>query len=281
MARTIAAPRASTRRKRAAPGRPLAGRVAIVTGSTSGIGLGIARALAAQGCAVVLNGLGDGEAIERERESLARAERGQARYHPADMSRPDQIRELVSWAVSDLGSVDVIVSNAGVQHVAPVESFPDDRWDAILAVNLSAAFHLTKAALPHMRQRGWGRIINIASVHGLVASTNKVAYVTAKHGLVGLTKAVALECADSAITCNAICPGWVRTPLVEAQIAQRAREQGISLSRATEDLLCEKQPSGRFTEVEQLGALVAFLCSDAAANITGATQVVDGGWTAR
>ena len=261
--------------------QPLKGKVAVVTGSTSGIGLGIAKALAEQGCSVMLNGFGDSSAIEAVRSEIAGAHDVTVRHHSADMSKPAQIRELVLSTVKEFGGVDIIVNNAGIQHTAPVDLFPDDQWDAIVAINLSAAFHMIKAALPHMRQRGWGRIINIASVHGLVASVDKVAYVTAKHGLVGMTKVVALECAESNITCNAICPGWVRTPLVEAQIVKLAEKKSITLEQATIELLSEKQPSKRFTEVEQLAALAVFLCSEAAADMTGSAQVIDGGWTAR
>jgi 3-hydroxybutyrate dehydrogenase len=261
--------------------KPLKGKVAVVTGSTSGIGLGIARALAEQGASVVLNGFGDAGAIEGMRSEIESSCRVSARYHGADVSKPEEVRALIDHAVKELGSVDIIVNNAGIQFVSPVEQFPDDKWDAIIAINLSSAFHAIKASLPHMRKRGWGRIINIASTHGLVASPDKVAYVTAKHGLVGMTKVVALECAETEITCNAVCPGFVRTPLVEAQIAALAQRKGVSLEQATIDLLSEKQPTKRFTEVEQLAALVVFLCSDAASNITGSAQVVDGGWTAR
>lgn len=261
--------------------QPLKGKVAVVTGSTSGIGLGIARELAKQGCSVMLNGLGDANTIDAVKSEIALAHGVEVRYHGADMSNPGEIRELVRSVVEEFGGIDIVVNNAGIQHTAPIESFPDDKWDAVLAINLSAAFHMTKAALPHMRKKGWGRIINIASVHGLVASVDKVAYVTAKHGLIGMTKVTALECAEANITCNAICPGWVRTPLVEAQIKALAERKNISIEEATVDLLSEKQPSKRFTEVEQLGAIAAFLCSEAAANITGTSQVVDGGWTAR
>jgi 3-hydroxybutyrate dehydrogenase len=274
-------PRSAKRTASATAGKPLKGKVAIVTGSTSGIGLGIASALASAGCNVVLNGLGDAAAIEKTRADLARSHRVKALYHGADMSKPEEIRALVDFCVANLGAVDIIVNNAGIQHTAPTETFPDEKWNAIMAINLHAPFHMTKAALPCMRKRGWGRIINIASVHGLVASTEKIAYVTAKHGVVGMTKVVALECATSGITVNAICPGWVRTPLVEAQIAALAKRNKISIAEATTELLAEKQPSLRFTEVEHLGALTLFLCSEAAANVTGTTQVMDGGWTAR
>ena len=259
----------------------LKGKVAVVTGSTSGIGLGIANALAEQGCSVMLNGLGDKDSIETSRSGMAQAHGVDVRFHDADMTKPEAIRDLIEATYKNFGAVDILVNNAGIQHTSPVESFADDKWDAIIAINLSAAFHAIKAALPHMKRQGWGRIINIASVHGLVASVDKVAYVTAKHGLVGMTKVVALECAESNITCNAICPGWVRTPLVEAQIAALAERKGISIDQATVDLLSEKQPTKRFTEVEQLAGVAVFLCSESASNITGSAQVVDGGWTAR
>jgi 3-hydroxybutyrate dehydrogenase len=261
--------------------KPLKGKVAVITGSTSGIGLGIARQLAEQGASVVLNGFGDTGTIEELRSEIESSAGVKVRYHGADVSKPEEVRALIKDAVDQLGGVDILVNNAGIQYVSPVEQFPEEKWDAIIAINLSSAFHAIKASLPHMRKGGWGRIINIASTHGLVASVDKVAYVTAKHGLVGMTKVVALEYAESNITCNAVCPGFVRTPLVEAQIAALAQRQGISLEQATVELLSEKQPTKRFTEVEQLAALVLFLCSEAAANITGSTQVVDGGWTAR
>lgn len=257
------------------------GKVAVVTGSTSGIGQGIAHALACQGYNVMLNGFGDAAQIEHERVELSREFGVEAMYNPADLSTTGGCEALISDALQRLGSVDVLVNNAGIQHVARVEEFPAERWDAIIAVNLSAAFHTTRMALPGMRERKWGRIINIASVHGLVASTGKAAYVAAKHGIIGLTKVVALESAGSGITCNAISPGWVLTPLVQKQIEARAQSKNISIEKAKHDLLQEKQPSGRFTTVEQLGALAVFLCSDSAANITGASLPVDGGWTAQ
>jgi 3-hydroxybutyrate dehydrogenase len=261
--------------------RELDGKVAIITGSTSGIGRGIAIALAEQGCSVVLNGFGDSQTIERDRKALSEDNGVKALFHGADMTRPDQIRNLVRFTAEELGGVDIVVNNAGIHHNSPIETFPDEMWDQILAINLSAAFHMVKSALPHMRERGWGRIINIASVHGLVASVEKIAYVSVKHAIIGMTKVVALECAETRITCNAICPGWVRTPLVEAQIAARARKKNLSIESAAADLLCEKQPSKRFVEIKDLGAIAVFLCSEAASNITGTTQVVDGGWTAQ
>ena len=253
----------------------LSGKVALITGSTSGIGLGIARALAAEGATIMLNGFGDAAEIEKLRKDL------KARYHAADMAKPAEVRALVEATVAELGGVDILVNNAGIQHVAPVEEFPDERWDAVLAVNLSASFHAIKAALPHMRRREWGRIINIASAHGLVASANKAAYVTAKHGLVGLTKVVALETAASGITCNAICPGWVLTPLVQKQIDELARREKLSGEEAKRRLLAEKQPSGEFATPREIGGLAVFLCSDAAAQIRGASLSIDGGWTAQ
>jgi 3-hydroxybutyrate dehydrogenase len=257
------------------------GKVAVVTGSTSGIGQGIARALAAQGYKIMLNGFGDAAQIEQDRAGLSREFSVEAMYNSADLSTAKGCETLIADAQQRLGSVDVLVNNAGIQHVARVEQFPVERWDAIIAINFSAAFHTTRVALPGMRERNWGRIINIASVHGLVASTGKAAYVAAKHGIIGLTKVVALENAESGITCNAICPGWVLTPLVQKQIEARAQSQNIPVEKAKQDLLVEKQPSGRFTTVEQLGALAVFLCSDAAANITGASLPVDGAWTAQ
>ncbi len=259
----------------------LHGKNAVITGSTSGIGLGIARALAAQGCAIMLNGFGDPAAIEQIRAGLALTHGVTVAYYGADMTRPAQIEALIEETATRLGSVDIVVNNAGIQHTAPVEAFPADTWDAILAINLSSSFHAIRHALPGMKQRQWGRIINIASVHGLVASVNKAAYVTAKHGLVGLTKVVALETAGHGITSNAICPGWTRTELIEPQIAARAEALGVDIETGGRDLLAEKQPSRQFVSVDQLGQLAVFLCSDAAAQITGAALPVDGGWTAQ
>ncbi|HVP51365.1 MAG TPA: 3-hydroxybutyrate dehydrogenase [Terriglobales bacterium] len=259
----------------------LKGRRAIVTGSTSGIGLAIARALAAQGCALMMNGFGDAAEIERVRAGLEKEFGVPAVFNGADLLQATGCELLVADAEKRLGGVDILVNNAGIQHVSPIENFPPERWDAIIAVNLSSAFHTIRMALPGMRQRGWGRLINIASTHGLVASIHKVAYVSAKHGIVGLTKVVALETAKSGITCNAICPGWTKTPLVEKQIAARAQAERIPVVEAEQGLLAEKQPTERFTTVEQIGALAVFLCSDGAANITGAAIPIDGGWTAQ
>jgi 3-hydroxybutyrate dehydrogenase len=259
----------------------LAGKGAIVTGSTSGIGLGIARALAAAGAKVMLNGLGAAAEVEETRAALA-AEFGAAvAYDGADMTSPEAIRSLVARAERTLGAVDILVNNAGIQHVAPIENFPEAKWDAILAINLSAAFHAIKAALPAMKARGWGRIVNVASAHGLVASPFKAAYVAAKHGVLGLTKTVALEAAESGVTANAICPGYVWTPLVERQIEDQARSHDLPRERVVREVLLAKQPNKRFATVEEIGALAAFLCTDAAASITGAALPVEGGWTAQ
>ena len=259
----------------------LQGRRALVTGSTSGIGLGIARAFAQAGCSVMLNGFGDRAQIDSIQRELQHLSGHAAHYDEADVSTADGCRSLVAHTIEQLGGLDIIVNNAGIQHVAPVEQFPAEQWDRILAINLSAAFHIIAAAVPPMRTSGWGRIINIASVHGLVASINKSAYVAAKHGLLGLTKVVALELAHEPITCNAICPGFVLTPLIEQQITKRSQELSISRDAAQHELLKEKQPSLRFTRVEDIGALAVFLSSDAAANLTGASLPIDGGWTAQ
>jgi len=255
-------------------------KTALVTGSTSGIGLGIARALAASGAHVVMNGFGDVDAARAEVEACAR-HGARVGYHGADMARADEIAALVAHVDAEFGGVDVLVNNAGIQHVASVESFPAERWDAILAVNLSSAFHTTRLALPHMLRRGWGRIVNIASVHGLVASAYKAAYVAAKHGLVGFTKVTALETARTGVTCNAVCPGWVQTPLVERQVDARAALDASSPGAARLALLAEKQPSGEFVTPDQLAALVGFLCSDAASQVRGVAWTMDGGWTAQ
>jgi 3-hydroxybutyrate dehydrogenase len=257
------------------------GRTAVVTGSTSGIGLGIATALAAEGCNIVLNGFGDPAAIERLRAELAERYRVDAAYIAADMANPAEIRALVAAAADRLGGVDILVNNAGIQHVAKIVDFPEERWDGVIAINLSAAFHASKAVLPLMIARGWGRIINIASAHGLVASGEKAAYVSAKHGLVGLTKVTAIETANQGITCNAICPGWVLTPLVQQQIEARARAQGIAVEEARNDLVREKQPMLDYTTPEKIGALTVFLCGEAASTITGAALSIDGGWVAQ
>lgn len=259
----------------------LKGKTALVTGSTSGIGLGIAQLLAAKGCDIVLNGFGDADEIEAIRSALAEKEGIEVTYSGADMTRPQEIAAMIEEAQKAHGAVDILVNNAGIQHTAPIEEFPADRWDAIIAINLSHAFHTIRTALPAMRGRGWGRIVNIASVHGLVASAEKVAYVAAKHGIVGLTKVVALETAGSGITCNAICPGWVLTPLVERQIEARAEREGIAVAAAKAKLLGEKQPSMEFVTPAQIGALAAYLCSDDAAQMTGAALNVDGGWLAQ
>jgi 3-hydroxybutyrate dehydrogenase len=259
----------------------LKGRAAVVTGSTSGIGLGIARALAAQGADVMLNGFGDAQAIEALRAQLASEHRVRAVYSAADMSKPAQIQALIAEAEQAFGAVDIVVNNAGIQHVAPVDEFPLEKWDQILAVNLSSAFVTTRAALPGMKRRGWGRIVNVASAHGLVASPYKSAYIAAKHGLVGFTKTVALETAQQGITCNAICPGYVLTPLVEKQIDDQARTHGIPRAEVIDKVMLERQPSKAFVKIEDVAALAVFLCSDAAASITGTPLSIDGGWVAQ
>jgi 3-hydroxybutyrate dehydrogenase len=257
------------------------GKSAIVTGSTSGIGLGIATALAEQGCNLLINGFGDKAEIEKLRAGLADKHRVKVVYSPADMSKPADIRAMVAMAEKELGACDILVNNAGIQFVAPIENFPEEKWDAIIAINLSASFHAIKAAVPGMVKRRWGRIVNIASAHGLVASGGKVAYVSAKHGLVGMTKVVAIDHANDGITCNAICPGWVLTPLVQKQIEDQAKQEGIPVEKAKENLLKEKQPMLKFSTPEDLGALTVFLCSDAAETMTGTTVSMDGGWTAQ
>jgi 3-hydroxybutyrate dehydrogenase len=259
----------------------LKGKSAIVTGSTSGIGLGVAHALAGAGCDIVLNGFGDASAIERERKQIAERFGVRVTFNGADLAKPPAIQAMIEAATKEFGRVDILVNNAGIQHTAPVERFPIDRWDAVIAVNLSSNFHAIRAVIPQMRERNWGRIINIASAHGLVASVEKAAYVAAKHGVVGLTKVVALETATTGITCNAICPGWVLTPLVEKQITERASRERISVDQAKRELLSEKQPSHEFATPEQIGALTVFLCSEAAAQIRGTTLPIDGGWTAQ
>jgi 3-hydroxybutyrate dehydrogenase len=258
----------------------LNGRVAIVTGSTSGIGLGIAHALAAEGAAIMMNGFGDAAEIETLRQSLADQYKVAVSYSAADMSRPADIAGMVDAARTQLGGAHILVNNAGIQFTAPIEEFPTEKWDAIIAINLSAAFHAMHAAIPLMKQAGWGRIINIASAHGLVASPHKAAYVAAKHGLVGLTKVAGIELANSGITCNAICPGWVLTPLVQKQIEDRASRESRTVDDVRAELLSEKQPMLQFSTPEQIGALTAFLCSENAKTITGTPLSIDGGWTA-
>ena len=255
----------------------LKGKTALVTGSTSGIGLGVALALARQGANIVLNGFGDVEGPKAQVTALG----VQVGYHGADMSKPDDIAQMMGYIDSECGGTDILVNNAGIQHVAPIEDFPVEKWDAIIAINLSSAFHTTRLALPHMRAKNWGRIINIASAHGLVASAQKSAYVAAKHGLVGFTKTAALETATTGITVNAICPGWVLTPLVQKQIDDRAAREGIAVEKAKVELLGEKQPSLQFVTPEQLGELAVFLCSPPADNVRGVAWSVDGGWTAQ
>ena len=259
----------------------LKGKTALVTGSTSGIGLAIARALAKDGANLMINGFGDKAAIEQERAGLEKDFGIKARYSAADMTKPAEIAAMIAEAEKEFGSLDVLVNNAGIQHVANIEDFPIDRWDAIISINLSSSFHTIRAAIPGMKKRKWGRIINIASAHGLVASGQKVAYVAAKHGLVGLTKTVAIEAANEGVTCNAICPGWVLTPLVAKQIEARAQQSGKTFDQEKVALVSEKQPMHEFTSPESIGALAVFLASDAAASITGSSYSIDGGWTAQ
>ncbi|MDX2049844.1 MAG: 3-hydroxybutyrate dehydrogenase [Rickettsiaceae bacterium] len=254
---------------------------AIITGSTSGIGLAIAHSLAEEGVNIIFNGFGDKSQIEEIVNSCAKKYNVKALYLDADMRKPSQINNMIETTIKQLGSVDILVNNAGIQFTSPVEDFPDDKWDAIIATNLSSAFHTIKSALPYMKNNNFGRIINIASAHGLVGSVNKSAYVAAKHGVVGLTKVVALEVAKSDITCNAICPGWVYTPLVAKQIEAKAKEKSIAIEDATKELLAEKQPSGRFVTPENIGALVCFLCGPNANTMTGEIISIDGGWTAQ
>src|SRR4051812_28383540 len=252
----------------------LNGKRAVVTGSTSGIGLGIARALAAQGAKVMLNGFGEASVLEGLKKEFPA-------FSAADISKPEQVRALIREATDKLGGVDILVNNAGIQHTAPIESFPAERWDAILAINLSSNFHAIQAALPQMRERNWGRIINVASTHGLVASPQKVAYVAAKHGVVGATKVAAIELANSGVTVNAICPGWGLAPLGQKQLQDRATKDGTTVEYQTHALVAEKQPMVTFTTPEQIGGLAVFLCSDAAATMTGVPLSIDGGWTAQ
>ena len=259
----------------------LKGKTALVTGSTSGIGLGIATRLAAEGANIVLNGFGERAEIDRLSAQLKDKYQVEAVYDAADMTKPAAIAEMLQKAIARFGAVDVLVNNAGIQHVAPVDEFPLEKWDAIIAINLSSAFHTVRAALPAMKARGWGRIVNIASAHALVASPFKSAYVAAKHGIAGFTKTVALEVAEQGITVNAICPGYVLTPLVEKQIPDTAKARGITEEAVKRDVLLAAQPTKKFVGVEQVAALVAFLCSPQAAAMTGAVLPIDGGWTAQ
>jgi len=258
----------------------LIGKTVVVTGSTSGIGLGIARGMASANANVVINGFGSAAEIEHETAALEKLGDGIVFYDPADMSKPDQIVSMIHNAEARFGSVDIVVNNAGIQTVEPVETFPPERWDLIIAINMNSAFHTTRAALPGMKKRGWGRIINISSAHGLVASPYKSAYVTAKHGITGFTKTVALEAAQNGVTVNAICPGYVLTPLVEKQIPETAAARGITEDQVKRDVLLAAQWTKKFVTVEQLSGVALFLCSDAAENITGVSLPVDGGWTA-
>ncbi|MEJ8839317.1 3-hydroxybutyrate dehydrogenase [Ramlibacter sp. AN1133] len=255
----------------------LKGKTALVTGSTSGIGLGIAKALARQGANIVLNGFGDVEGPKAEVAALG----VKVGYHGADMSKPAEIEAMMRYVAETFGRTDILVNNAGIQHVAPIEDFPPERWDAVIAINLTSAFHTTRLALPAMKAANWGRIVNIASVHGLVASVQKSAYVAAKHGIVGLTKVTALETATTGITCNAICPGWVLTPLVQKQVDARAASAGVNNEEAKKQLLAEKEPSLQFTTPEELGELAVFFCSDAGKNVRGVAWNMDGGWAAQ
>jgi len=259
----------------------LKGKTALVTGSTSGIGLAIARAMASEGANVLFNGFGDPKEIEGLQADVARTHGVKTAYDPADLSRRADIESMMRFAIETFGGIDVLVNNAGIQHVANIEEFPPDRWDAIIAINLTSAFHTTRLALPLMKAQNWGRIINVASTHGLVASAQKSAYVAAKHGLIGLTKVTALETATTGVTCNAICPGWVLTPLVQKQVDARASSAGISAEEAKRQLVVEKQPSGVFVAPEQLASLALFLCSDAASEVRGAAWNMDGGWWAQ
>ena len=262
-------------------GTMLKGKTALVTGSTSGIGLGMARKFAEQGANIVFNGFGDPKEIDALQTAIANEFGVQTAYHGADMSKPAEIEAMMKFAAEKFGAVDILVNNAGIQYVANVEDFPVEKWDAIIAINLSSAFHTTRLALPAMKSRNWGRIINVASAHGLVASMQKSAYVASKHGIVGLTKVTALENAQTGVTCNAICPGWVLTPLVQKQVDARAEQQGVSVEEAKKSLLLEKQPSGEFVTPEQLGELAVFLCSDAASQVRGVAWNMDGGWVAQ
>jgi 3-hydroxybutyrate dehydrogenase len=259
----------------------LSGKTALVTGSTSGIGLGLARALAEQGANIVFNGFGDAQQIDKLHTDIGQEFGVQTAYHNADMSKPAEIEAMMQFAAQKFGSVDILVNNAGIQHVANIEDFPPEKWDAVIAINLTSAFHTTRFALPGMKANNWGRIINLASVHGLVGSAQKSAYVAAKHGLVGFTKVTALETAQTGITCNAICPGWVLTPLVQKQVDDRAARDKLSNEAAKQALLAEKQPSGEFVTPEELGALAVFFCSPAGNQVRGVAWNMDGGWAAQ
>lgn len=259
----------------------LNGKNALVTGSSSGIGLGIAKAFAGNGMNVLMNGIEAADEVESERAGIEKDSGVTALYQQADMAEPDQIHDLVRFGESELGGIDVLVNNAGIQFVSPVEDFPQEKWDAIIAINLSSAFHTIKWALPGMKQRGWGRVINIASAHGLVASPYKSAYVAAKHGILGITKTVALEAAEDGVTVNAICPGYVWTPLVEKQVPDTAKSRGITEQEVIDNVMLRAQPTKKFVTIEQVAELACFLCSDAASSITGSSQSIDGGWTAQ
>ena len=259
----------------------LKGKTAIITGSTSGIGKAIAYALAEQGCSLVINGFGDKDEIEQERQKLEKICASQVLYDDADMTKPEAIEDMVRSCAETFGSVDILVNNAGIQHVSPIDEFPIEKWNAIIAINLSASFHTIRASLPHMKKKGYGRIINIASAHALVASPYKSAYVAAKHGIAGLTKTVALEVAQEGITCNAICPGYVLTPLVENQLADTAKARNMTVDQVKKDVVLAAQPTKQFTEAEDIGALTCYLASDAAKNITGTLLPIDGGWTSQ
>lgn len=259
----------------------LQGKTALITGSTSGIGLGVAKSLADAGVNIMLNGFGDAGEIEDIRKSLEKDYKIKALHYPADMTQPQQIHDMCTDIIKKYGAIDILVNNAGIQHVAPIDEFPDDKWNAIISINLVSAFHTIKACLPSMRQAGWGRIINIASAHGIVASPYKSAYVAAKHGIVGLTKTVALETARDNITCNAICPGYVLTPLVEGQISAQAQTHNLPEDEVIEKVILDPQPTKKFVQIEEVAALARFLCDEKAQGITGSSQVIDGGWTAR
>jgi 3-hydroxybutyrate dehydrogenase len=262
------------------PFATLKDQVAIVTGSTSGIGMALAGALSERGVKLVLNGLGDPAKIEQERAAMEARTGGAVRYHGADMTKPAEIADMVAFAQREFGRLDILINNAGVQHVAPVDQFPDDKWDLIIAINLTSAFHSTKAAIPIMKAQGRGRIVNIASAHGLVASPFKSAYVASKHGIVGFTKTVALEVAEAGVTCNAICPGYVETPLVQGQIADQAKARGMTPEQVVKDVILAAQPTKKFVTFDQLAGMVLYLVSDAGASANGAALSVDGGWTA-